>query len=405
MRTVSTMLALTLTCLSSTHATTLTVWTHYRGSTQDLAWVKKAALTFGRNNAVKVDVVQIPFGSLIDLLGQRDWKAPEQAPDVVIGFPSDWLEQVVSTGIFEPLNGYRPTTSTEDPRFLEALSINNKLFALPLTAETLALVYNKALVPKPPATWNEFLKVAQANTTSARSGFLYDINNPYYNYGFIQAYGGYIFKKKGNGFDVNDIGLATPGALKATEFISDFQKRHRLIPAGITDASAKTAFLEGRLAFWLAGPWEIGDILTAGIDVGVTTFPTPPKAIQSWAPIITVSGVAVTSISSQKALAVKFAHQLSAQASQINLYQVSGRIPASPSARQALKNDPVVAGFSAALRAGNALPNIPEIDQVWEPWATASSQLLSQPPEQARQILNDLVKRITTRIQGLGQGK
>ncbi|MFB9992338.1 extracellular solute-binding protein [Deinococcus oregonensis] len=323
----------------------------------------------------------------------------------MIGFPSDWLGQVVSTGIFEPLNGYKPTTSAEDPRFLKALSVNNKLYAFPLTAEALALVYNKALVPSPPATWSEFLKVAQANTTSSRSGFLYDIDNPYYNYGFVKAYGGYIFREKENGFDVNDIGLATPGALKAAQFVSDFQQRHRLIPAGITDARAKAAFLEGRLAFWLAGPWEIGDILTAGIDVGVTTFPTPPQAIQPWTPIVTISGVAVTSVSPQKALAVQFAQQLSVRAAQINLYQVSGRIPASPGARQALKNDPIVAGFSAALRAGTALPTIPEIDQVWEPWATASSQLLSQPPEQARQILNDLVQRIRTRIKGSSQGK
>ncbi|MFB9992337.1 hypothetical protein ACFFLM_10215 [Deinococcus oregonensis] len=72
-------MALTLAGINTAQATTLTVWTHYRGSTQDLAWVKKAALNFGRNNSVKVDVVQVPFGSLIDLLGQRDWKAPEQA--------------------------------------------------------------------------------------------------------------------------------------------------------------------------------------------------------------------------------------------------------------------------------------------------------------------------------------
>lgn len=403
MKTLPALWALTLACISTGQATTLTVWTHYGGS--DLAWVKKAALNFERTNSVKVDVVEVPFVSLVDRLGQRNWKTPEQAPDVVIGFPSDWLGPVVSTGIVEPLNGYKPTTSTEDPRFLKALSINNKLFALPLTVEALALVYNKALVPTPPATWDEFLKVAQANTSSSRFGFLYDNANPYFNYGFIGAYGGYVFKEKGNGFDTQDIGLANGGSVKAAQFISELSQRHRLIPAGVTDARAKAAFLEGRLAFWLTGPWDIGDILTAGIDVGVTTFPTPPGAIQPWTPVVTVSGVAVTSVSPHKALAVKFAQQLSVRASQINLYQVGGRIPASSSARQALKNDPIVAGFSAALRAGTALPNIPEMDQVWELWAAASAHLLSQLPAQARQILSDLVQRITNRINDLRKGK
>ncbi len=278
------------------------------------------------------------------------------------------------------------------------MTYQGKLFAIPMFAESVALVYNKKLVPKAPATWAEFLKVAQDNTGNGKFGFLADLSNAYMNYGIVSAYGGYVFKNTNGTLNIKDIGLANAGADKASAFLNDLRYKYNLVPEGVSGDVAKGAFTDGRLAMFLTGPWDMGDIKKAGIDYGITTFPTPPGASGKWSPFVGVQGTMINAYSKNKVAAAGFAKQISSSDAQFAFNKAGGRIPVSLSARTKLKSDPVVAGFGKSISAGTPMPNVPAMGAVWAPWSAAIAQSVQKPNPDYSQILDKAVQEIQGNI-------
>ena len=157
----------------------LTVWTHYGGP--ELAWLKQTAANFARSSGTQVDVVEVPFG---DIQNKFILGAPQgQAADLVVSIPHDWVGAMAAAGVLEPMGKYATSSYIQSLSevAVEALTFRNQLFALPMFAESVALIYNKKLVKEAPKTWDEFLKIAQENTKGNSYGFLYDLGNAYFN--------------------------------------------------------------------------------------------------------------------------------------------------------------------------------------------------------------------------------
>lgn len=388
---------LSLALLGNASAANLTIWTHLgETSASELAWLRDQVSTFEKKTGNKVQVVSVPFGQLPDKFIQSAPKG--QGPDLIVTLQHDRLGQLAAAGVIEPVDKYVVSRTDYDKTALNAFTYKGKLFGLPLFAEAIALVYNKKLVPTPPKTFAEFLKVAQANTGNGKFGFLSQIDEPYRSYGFVSAYGGYVFKNNGGTLNVKDVGLDTPGAAKALSFLNDLRYKYNLVPEGVTGDAAKSAFVDGRLAMFLTGPWDMGDIKKAGIDYGITLFPTPPGATSKWSPFVGVQGVALNAYSKNKAVAMQLARQLTSPDAQIAFNKAGGRIPVSLSARTKLKNDPVVAGFGQAIREGTPMPNVPEMGAVWAPWTAATAQAVQKPNQNYAQLLQKAVQEINSNI-------
>ncbi|MDV6373304.1 maltose ABC transporter substrate-binding protein [Deinococcus arenicola] len=384
---------LSLALLGNASAANITVWTHFGGA--ELDWLKQQAATFDKKGN-KVSIVSVPFDQIPDKLIQSAPKG--QGPDVIVTLPQDRLGQLAAAGVIEPMDKYVTSKTDFDKTGLNAMTYQGKLFAIPMFAESVALVYNKKLVPTAPKTWAEFLKVAQANTGNGKFGFLTDLSNAYQNYGVISAFGGYVFKNTGGTLNTKDIGLANAGADKASGFLNDLRYKYNLVPEGVSGDVAKGAFNDGRLAMYLTGPWDMGDIKKAGIDYGITTFPTPPGATGKWSPFVGVQGTMINAYSKNKVAAANFAKQISSSDAQLAFNKAGGRIPVSLSARTKLKNDPVVAGFGKAISAGTAMPNVPAMGAVWAPWSAAIAQSVQKANPDYTQILDKAVQEISGNI-------
>src|SRR3712207_8710549 len=50
------------------------------------------------------------------------------------------------------------------PTALDAARLDGKLYGIPLFVESVGLIYNKALVPEPPTTWEELVTTANGLT-------------------------------------------------------------------------------------------------------------------------------------------------------------------------------------------------------------------------------------------------
>lgn len=385
---------LSLALLGNASAATVTVWTHFGGG--ELTWLKEQAAAFKARTGHTVNLVSVPFDNIPDKFIQSAPKG--QGPDLVLTLPQDRLGQLAAAGVIEPMDRYVTSRSDLDRTSLSAMTYKGKLFGLPMFAESVALVYNKKLVPTAPTSWASFLSAAQKNTGNGRFGFLMDLGNAYQGYGFVSAYGGYVFKNTGGTLNPKDVGLANAGADKASAFMNDLRYKYNLVPEGVDGSAAKSAFVDGRLAMLLTGPWDIGDIKKAGIDYGIAAFPTPPGASGKWSPFVGVQGAMLNAYSKQKAVAAQFARAIVTGDAQVSFNKAGGRIPVSLSARTKLKSDPVVAGFGKTISAGTPMPNVVEMGAVWAPWTAAIGQSVQRANPNYTQILDKAVQDINSAI-------
>lgn len=393
MKKLLTLTALVLTAQAS--AATLTVWNHFTDASE-VAWLQAQIAAYTKASGNKVSIVSVPLDQIPDKLIQAAPKG--QGPDLIVTLPQDRLGQLAAAGVVEPLDRYLTTRTDLDKTALSAMTYGGKLFGLPMFAESVALIYNKKLVPKAPATWDEFIRAAQANTGSGRYGFLMDLSNAYANYGVFSAYGGYIFKNNAGTLNVKDVGIGNAGAQKALGLLNDLRYRYKLVPEGVSADAAKGAFVDGRLAMFITGPWDMGDIRKAGIDFGITSLPTPPGATGRWSPFVGVQGVILNAYGKNKVASSALARSLVSRASQTSFNQAGGRIPVSLAARTQLKSNPVVQGFGRTISAGTPMPNVPQMGSIWGPWGNAVAQAVQKPTPDYRSILDAAMKEINGSI-------
>ena len=89
----------------------------------------------------------------------------------------------------------------------------------------------------------------------------------YHMYPFFSGLGGYVFgtNKAGN-LDPSDIGVANTMFLKNAQLIDKWNKEG-LINSKIDYSTRKNAFLKGKAAFWITGPWESDTLKKSGRQV------------------------------------------------------------------------------------------------------------------------------------------
>ncbi|BBN94852.1 putative maltose ABC transporter, periplasmic component [Deinococcus grandis] len=389
-----TLLALALA--GSAHAATLTVWTHFNDKAE-VAWLAGQVKTYQNLSGNTVKVVNVPLDKIVDQLLKTAKQG--KGPDVIVTLPQDRIGQLAQAGVIEPLT--RTARRSEfDQTTIRALTVGGKLYGLPMFAESVALVYNRKLVPTAPATWADFLKVAKRNTdaSAGRYGFLTDLSNAYMNYGFFSAYGSYVFGDQDGTLDVRDIGLNNSGARKALSLMNDLRFKDRLVPADMTGDKVKAAFLKGNAAMIVTGPWDMGDIKKAGITYGITSVPMPPGATGKWSPFVGVQGVVLNAYGTQKDLATQFAEGLVTSVAQLSFNQAGGRIPVNIGVRMRLGGNPIVAGFGRIISGGTPMPNVPAMGQVWGPWSDAVNASVQKPAQDYATLLDTAVKAMQKTI-------
>jgi len=386
---------LSLLLIGNASAAKITVWTGFE-SAQELGWLKDQAAAFKKKTGHDVDVVSVPFGTIHDKFVQGAPKG--QAADLLVTQPHDRLGTFAAAGVLEPMDKYITARTDLGKVALQAMTYRGKLFGLPMTAESVALIYNKDLVKQAPKSWDEFIKTAQANTGDGKFGFLANLAEAYQNYGLIGGYGGYIFKNNSGTLNTKDLGIGNEGAQKAMRTLNDLRYKYNLVPEGVDNDAVKAAFVEGRAGMIITGPWNMGDIKKAGINYGIAAMPLPTDAKGKWSPFVGVQGVMMSAYSKNKEVAAQFAKQLVTTEAQVSFNKAGGRIPVSRSALVKLKSDPVVSGFSKVIAQGTPMPNVPEMGSVWGPWTDAVQQSTAKPNPDYTKILDNATKQISINI-------
>lgn len=363
----------------------LTIWTKL--PELEVPVLEEAAKKWGDETGNKVKVVR----------DDGDYKAflqaanSSQGPDIYFGSPHNQLAAYEEAGLVtEVAEKYVKEDEYINKGVWDAVTVNGKKYAMPISIETTALYYNKDLVKEVPKTMDELLKMASAK---GEGSFQFNINDPYTNLGFLLTNGGYVFAQKDGKYDINDIGINNAGAVKGLQTLQNLVVKEKFMPLDITLDIAVTNFKEGKSMFYISGPWDIQQLKDSKVNFGIAEIPSidgkPYKAL---------SGIQCGFVSSKSKSQDEAWECLSylTKETQQGLYE-KGKTPVFKSMmdKQEVKDNENVTAFLNASKNSEPMPNIKAMDAVWEPMKNVQRILQGEDPQKvADEILSGIKKGI-----------
>ena len=345
-------------------ASKIVVWTDKDRKTA----VERVVRQWASSRGLAVEVVEKDFGKIRDDLKTVQ---TETAPDVVIG-AHDWIGQLAADGSVVPLNPTRATRAQFPAYALDAFSYGTavkRLYGAPVALENIALVVNTKLA-KVPTTFDSLYTQALAFQKKAKGNIGLAVpqgaaGDAYHMYPLFSGLGGYVFgtNKAGN-LDPSDIGVANKRFLANASMIDAWNKSG-FVNSKVDYGVAKDAFLKGKAAFWITGPWESDTLRTSKLSFKIVQF---PKIKYRSVPFLGVQGFMVTKFAKAHGLetAAKdlVGNYMMRPDGQSALAAANGRFPANTVAGKRVTN-PLLKQFGAAGAGGVPMPNIPQMSSVW----------------------------------------
>lgn len=269
---------------------------------------------------------------------------------------------------------------------VDAVTYEGIVYAFPLSMKTIALFYNKALVEKPVATWEEMRAFAKEYNDPSQNKFaiLWQAVEPYYAHGFLGGYGYEMFGE--NHDDKTQLGWESPEALEGMKFFETLREIYPVNSADATWDAMNSMFSAGEAPYVLTGPWSISDFSKAGVDFGVTCLPLLPNG-QHPVTLSTVDTVCISSYTEYPDAAMLLAKFLTDEEAMTLLYETKTEIPASIIGQQFefVAGDEHLKGVLEQAAYSLPMPYIPEMTNVWSPYQKAFTAVWDkiQTPEDA----------------------
>ncbi len=342
--------------------------------------VKPAAEKFAADNGISVDV-QVISGDL-----QANFvtaNAAGNGPDVVTG-AHDWIGNLVQNGAIAPLQITADKLSGYADIAVKATTYQSKLYALPYGFEALALYRNTAVAPDAPKTLDEAITAGQAavkagKVESALNLQQGDLGDAYHMEPVLTSMGGYLFGTTASGdYDPKDLGIGKPGSLAAAKKIYDLgEKGSKVLRRSVSGDNSIALFASGKAAYLVSGPWALADIKKAGLKYAIS--PVPGFAGQKPAqPFAGVQGFFVASKGKNQAFAQEFvANAMNTETAMQSMYDGAKLPPAMTAvATKVGADNPDVKVFVEAAKAGNPMPAIPAMQEVWAPLGKAYAAII-----------------------------
>jgi multiple sugar transport system substrate-binding protein len=325
---------------------------------------------------IRVDVQTLPWSAAHEKLLTAF--AGDSTPDVC-QLGNTWVPEFVALRALEPLGARIQNSSAIDPRdyfsgIWDTNLIDGVLYGVPWYIDTRLLFYRRDLLSQagfdaPPRSWGEWLEVLaaiKARADPGRYGVLLPLNEfePLLVLALQQSDPLLVDDgTKGN--------FESPGFKRTLAFYVEMFRRGYAPPLTNADVSnVWNEFARGYFAFYITGPWNIGEFkrrLPRELQGSWMTAPLPGPDGPG-ASIAGGSSLVVFASSRVKSAAWQWIEYLSRPEVQARFHQATGDLPP----RRATWNDPDLAAdvyaraFRQQLERVKPAPKVPE----WERIAT-----------------------------------
>ena len=288
-----------------------------------------------------------------------------KGPDIFC-WPHDRVGEWAKAGLLTPLRPSAKLKAESEETAWQALSYRGRIWGYPIAIETTGLIYNTALVPKPPETWDDVIAIDQKLKAEGKSAVLWDSNKSFFSWPMLAGAGGVIFGRDAQGdFDPRQVDVNNAGALAGARMLERLVKDGHM-PKGARYSEMETGFARGQVAMMISGPWAWDNAKKAKIDFGVAAIPAvvPGKPSKSF---VGVLGCMISAPSKQKDIAKEFIehHLMRPEALKVLDADVPIGVPANKAFYAELSVNPLIAASMTNARNGAPIPNIPEVGRFW----------------------------------------
>lgn len=351
---------------------------------------------FAAENGINVVVVQKGFDDL-----RNDYKvaAPTgEGPDILLG-AHDWLGEYNASGLLAEVS-LGDKQELFAPNAVDAFTYTDgNLYGMPVSTENVAFYYNTDLVEEAPATWDEVKELsAQLIEAGNKYGYLIQAKDPYHFYPIQTAFGGYVFGQDENGaWNPEDVGLNSEGTVAAFQWLDGMYADGLLDPgANIDGGLLLSAFQTGDAAMVISGPWALGGFREAGVPYAIAPI---PAAEEPGSPFLGVRGFMINPFSENQLLAQTFLQEIVANVDTLKAIYDRDPRPSAFLPLAELMEDPDLIAFMEAGETAKPMPNIPEMNSVWQAWGDAM-ELVSNQAQTPEEALENAQAQVVAAIAG-----
>ncbi|MFF3331242.1 extracellular solute-binding protein [Streptomyces sp. NPDC002888] len=330
------------------------------------------------NKDIKVKYVNVPFDQAQN---KFDTAAGSKGAPDVLRSEVGWTPAFAKKGFFAPLDG---TEALKDqgkfqPSLIEQAKYEGKTYGVPFTTDTLALVYNKQLFEKAgikeaPKTWDDLKKAAATVKDKTGVDGYWGSTQAYYAQSFLYGEGTDTVDAEGKKITVDS--AEAKKAYGTWLGLFDGKGLHKADTTADAYAHIQDAFVNGKVAAIVQGPWEItnfykGSAFTDKANLGIATVPAGSTG-KAGAPTggHNLSVYAGSDKAHQEA-ALKFVNFMTSAKAQETIALKNNTLPTRDDAYTAqVKADPGIAGYQGVLAAAQPRPALPEYSSLWGPLDT-----------------------------------
>jgi maltose-binding protein MalE len=282
-------------------------------------------------------------------------------------------------------------------------SLGGHIYALPdQIGNHLMLIYNKAMVKRPPTDSDDWIAMCRAETKDLdgngvpdRYGLVFNFNEPFWLIPFLGGFGGFVMDEGGNPT------LGTEAMVGALRFLSDLRNKHRIIPRESNYEVSDTMFKKGQAAFIINGGWSLKGYMDAGIDLGVMALPKITETGLYPAPMVSSKGYSINvNVDKDKLTIVKaLLLHLTSEEAQRDLIAELLLLPSLKSLYKdaVMSENPILEGSVEQARHGRPMPVVPEMRAIWDAIRPFYQSVLGgemTPEEAAAKMQERAVKKI-----------
>ena len=351
---------------TSDAAATLTIWADDTRFSQ----VEHLAEDFTTSTGVKVNVVQ---KSESDMDTEFTTQVPTgNGPDLIV-MAHDKLGALVANGVVASVDLGEAKSHFADVA-VKAVTYNGQTYGVPYAVESVALVRNNALTKDEPKTYDDM--IASGKKAGVEYPFIIqmgDKGDPYHFYGFQTSFGAPVFNTNADGEYTSELAMGGSGGTDFANWLKAQADAGVLSPS-ITGDIAKQAFLDGKAAYTVTGPWNVAAFREAGMDVSV--LPIPSAGSQAAQPFVGVQMFYQSAKSTNTLIAKQFFNYLATPVAQEKMQELGGRASAMPEVA-AKSDDQDIKDFSKVAESGALAPAIPAMGKVWSFWGTTEANIVS----------------------------